>query len=126
MAQKSAVSLTQTRIADGWWEGVLSGSKEAAATVQAWHQDRQIEGVEVTTLDTKPAQYAVRVPIPAWILTEGLQTVVLRVEDEVKATFTIVAGLPLDEDLRAEVSLLREELDLLKRAFRRHCAGTAG
>jgi hypothetical protein len=34
--------------------------------------------------------------------------------------------VPLEEDIRAEVSLLRAELDLLKRAFRRHCAETAG
>jgi hypothetical protein len=30
----------------------------------------------------------------------------------------------LDEDIRAEVDLLRAELDLLKRAFRRHCSET--
>ena len=36
------------------------------------------------------------------------------------AQFTLVAGQPLDEDIRAELSLLRAELDLLKRAFQRH------
>ena len=35
---------------------------------------------------------------------------------------TIIAGEVLDEDVRAEVMLLRAELDMLKRAFRRHCA----
>jgi hypothetical protein len=32
----------------------------------------------------------------------------------------------MEDDLRAEVDLLRAELDMLKRAFRRHCLETAG
>jgi hypothetical protein len=31
----------------------------------------------------------------------------------------------MEDDLRAEVDLLRAELDMLKRAFRRHCLETA-
>ena len=38
--------------------------------------------------------------------------------------FTLIAGEPLADDLRAEVELLRAELDMLKRAFRRHCLET--
>ena len=123
MAKKPALTLTQTRIADGWWEGVLSGTADEGQ-VEAWHQDRRIEGVEVTQLVGKSGQ-AVRVPIAASVLSEGVQTVLLRVGDDVLASFTIVAGVPLEEDLRAEISLLRAELDLLKRAFRRHCVETA-
>lgn len=37
------------------------------------------------------------------------------------ARFTLVAGQALEEDIRAELNLLRAELDLLKRAFQRHC-----
>ena len=40
------------------------------------------------------------------------------------STFSLLAGDLLDHDLRAEISLLRAELDMLKRAFRRHCAET--
>jgi hypothetical protein len=36
------------------------------------------------------------------------------------AQFTLVAGQAPDQDLRAELNLLRAELDLLKRAFQRH------
>ena len=53
-----------------------------------------------------------------------MQTVVLQVDGVVRGQFTVIAGVPLDEDVRAEISLLRAELDLLKRAFRRHCAET--
>ena len=38
--------------------------------------------------------------------------------------FSIIAGEALGEDLHAEVELLRAELDMLKRAFRRHCLET--
>jgi hypothetical protein len=41
-------------------------------------------------------------------------------------SFTIITGEPLEDDIRAEVELLRAELDMLKRAFRRHCVETSG
>lgn len=124
MTRTPAVTLTQTRIANGWWEGALSGAKVADTLVEAWHQDRQIDGVEVEKLAGKAGDFAVRVPILPQILNEGVQTVLLRVAGETLASFTLVAGLPLEEDLRAEIGLLRAELDLLKSAFRRHCAET--
>jgi hypothetical protein len=84
--------------------------------------------VAVTSVPDRPSEWAVRVPIPAEALTEGVQTFVIRdVATEEKLThFTIITGVAMEEDLRAEVDLLRAELDMLKRAFRRHCLETAG
>jgi hypothetical protein len=45
--------------------------------------------------------------------------------DAVLASFAFLAGDALSEDIRAEMDLLRDELDMLKRAFRRHCVETA-
>ena len=39
---------------------------------------------------------------------------------------TIVTGVAMEDDVRAEIDLLRAELDMLKRAFRRHCLETTG
>lgn len=117
--------LTATRIAAGVWEGVLTGARGTPPVIEAWHQDRMIDGVTLTALPGKPGHHAISVPIPAWALNEGVQTFLLRSGSEVLAQFTIVAGVPLEEDLRAELALLRAELDLLKGAFRRHCAETA-
>jgi hypothetical protein len=39
---------------------------------------------------------------------------------------TLLAGDALDEDIRAEVVLLRDELEMLKRAFRRHVSAQVG
>jgi len=57
------------------------------------------------------------------VLSDGLQTVVLQADGEVLTKVTILAGAPLQDDLRAEIGLLRAELDLLKRAFQRHARG---
>jgi hypothetical protein len=126
MTKATGIKLEQTRIADGVWEGQLSGVTGDSPVIEAVHSGRAIDGVEVTAMPGKAGQFAVRVPIPGWALNEGVQTVLLRHGDEVLAQFTLVAGVPLDEDIRAELALLRAELDLLKRAFRRHCVETAG
>jgi hypothetical protein len=43
---------------------------------------------------------------------------------EVLDRITLMAGSALQEDIRGEMALLRDELEMLKRAFRRHCAET--
>lgn len=65
-------------------------------------------------------------PIPAERIADGVQTFVIRDRrtDQGLASFAIVAGDALAEDIRAEIGLLRAELDMLKKAFRRHCAAT--
>jgi hypothetical protein len=59
------------------------------------------------------------------ILNDGVQTFVIQNAGQTLGSFSIVSGRPLDHDLRSEIDLLRAELDLLKRAFRRHCVETA-
>jgi hypothetical protein len=119
------MTLTQTRIANGIWEGVLTGAGGTEA-VEAVHQGLRLEGLTVSALPGEAKSHLVQLPIPAAVLSEGVQTVLFKAGGEVIASFTLVAGVPLEEDLRAEISLLRAELDLLKKAFRRHVAGTVG
>ena len=72
--------------------------------------------------------WPVSVPIPADLLGDGVQTFLVRdaaTGDRIGA-FTIVTGAPLEDDIRAEIDLLRAELDMLKKAFRRHCIETGG
>jgi len=68
----------------------------------------------------------VKVPVPASAISDGVQTFVISDGDtgDVLNTFSILAGDAIGEDMRAEMDLLRAELDLLKRAFRRHCVET--
>jgi len=53
-----------------------------------------------------------------------VQTFLIREAEggETLAHFTIVAGAAADADMRAELDLMRAELDMLKKAFRRYCA----
>lgn len=116
--------LTKTRIRAGIWEGVLSGTDRPAIEVR--HQEAEVPGVTVTAIPDRPGEWAVRVPIPAEVLAEGVQTFLIRNRDtgETMQHFTIITGVAMEDDLRAEVDLLRAELDMLKRAFRRHCLET--
>jgi hypothetical protein len=124
--QDIALTLTQTRIVEGVWEGVLAGVAGPPPTLEARHQGHVLHGLTLAALPGAPGRFAVRLPIPPTVLGEGVQTVLLVLGDTVLAQITLVVGVPLEEDLRAEISLLRAELDLLKRAFQRHCAETAG
>ena len=70
--------------------------------------------------------WLVRVPVPVSALTDGVHTILIRNAEngETLASFAVLAGDALPEDIRGEMELLREELDMLKRAFRRHCIET--
>ncbi len=122
------LTLTKTRMTAGVWEGVLTrpgtGSFQPALAVS--HQNVQIDGWTVTE-DAAAGNWLMRVPVPAELIADGVQTFVISDtrSDETLASFSLLAGEALAEDIRAEMDLLRAELDMLKRAFRRHCVETA-
>ena len=121
------MKLTKTRIRAGVWEGVLSYDGDKPA-LEVHHLEQKMQGLSVTEIAGQPGKYAVRLPIPATLLSEGVQTFLFRdpASGEKLGHFTIITGVAMEDDLRAEVDLLRAELDMLKRAFRRHCLETAG
>lgn len=123
----SDVTLTKTRIRAGVWEGVLSGSS-AAPSLEVLHLEQPVPGVTVKAVGERPGDWLVQVPIPADLLSEGVQTFLIRdaATGEKLQHFTVITGVAMEDDLRAEVDLLRAELDMLKRAFRRHCLETMG
>ncbi len=88
-------------------------------------RDAQVRGVSVTETQAK-GRWLVQVPVPREAVGDGVQTfLILDGHDEViLESFTLIAGEVLGDDIRAEVDLLRAELDMLKRAFRRHCLET--
>lgn len=126
MSDPGKLTLTKTRLIEGAWEGVLTGAAgEEPPAITVTHFDRAIDGI---ALDKLPdgSGWRVSVPIPPETIADGVQTFVIRVEgsDETLDSFSILAGEALSEDIRAEIELLRAELDMLKRAFRRHCLET--
>ncbi len=120
---RGGAELTQTRIRAGVWEGMLTGTANPNLSVTA--NGETVAGVSVLPVTDAPGVHAVRIPIPPAAISEGITTfLILDDAGNRLGHFTLAAGLPLDEDIRAEVDLLRAELDMLKRAFRRHCLDT--
>lgn len=119
--------LIKTRIRAGVWEGVLTAG-EVQPQLEVLLLERPMAGVTVEAVAGRSGEWAVRVPIPADVLTDGVQTFLIREagSEETLAHFTIITGVAMEDDMRAEVDLLRQELDMLKRAFRRHCLETMG
>ena len=123
----SDVTLTKTRLFEGVWEGVLTheGTGNFQPDIEVTHLQKPVSGVEVVE---KPDEklWVVRVPIPAELISDGVQTFLIqdKLSGETLDSFALMSGEALSYDIRAEVTLLREELDMLKRAFRRHCLET--
>ena len=112
------------RLLDGVWHALLTGPGPGLPDIRVLHLDRPVEGV---TVDARPeGGWALRVPVRPEHLCDGVQTFLI-VDTATGArlgSFAIIAGEALEADLRAEIDLLRAELDMLKRAFRRHCVET--
>lgn len=123
----SQYELMKTRLANGVWEGVLTRLEpgEGEPDLQVMHRDQAIPGVEVMGDETNGG-WAVKVPVPAHAIADGVHTfsIIDRASDTKLAHFTLMAGDVLADDIRVEMDLLRAELDMLKRAFRRHCVET--
>lgn len=124
----SNFTVTKTRIHAGIWEGLIVAA-EADGTepnIAVTHLEKPLTGFAVSK-NTVPGRWALRIAIPPELLSDGVQVFVIsdKASGEKLDSFTIVTGEPLEDDIRAEVELLRAELDMLKRAFRRHCLETA-
>ena len=123
----SDLTLTKTRLFEGVWEGVLTRESGGTGTpeIEVTHLQEPLEGVEVIARPQEKL-WVLRVPIPPHVIADGVQTFVItdKATGDRVGDFALMSGDALAYDIRAEVTLLREELDLLKRAFRRHCLET--
>ncbi len=119
------MTLTKTRIQSGIWEGALT-TDDPAPALEVLFLNEPLADVSLSQVRGETGLWSVRIPVPAEVLADGVQTFVITnaKTGERLEVFTIIAGEPLENDIRAEVELLRAELDMLKRAFRRHCTET--
>ena len=115
-------ALIRTRLTGGIWQGVLS-SRDAAPDLRLRHADEVVLSPDVEPRDEGGWTVTFRLPVER--IADGVQTFVIEdaATGEALASETVLAGFDAGQDLRAEVDLLRAQLDMLKRAFRRHCAG---
>lgn len=124
----SEFELTKTRFKEGVWEGLLTTKvKDAnAPEIAVTLRDQPVRGVTVSQT-SQEGRWVVEIPVPTEAVGDGVQTFLIldANADTVLDSFTLIAGEVLGDDIRAEVELLRAELDMLKRAFRRHCLETS-
>jgi hypothetical protein len=124
------IELTKLRLVEGGWHGSIKHHGRDGTwqpNIEVTHLDFPVDGGNVLE-DRIEECWHVSVPIPVDRIADGVQTFVIRdrCEDMLLGSFSIVAGDALAEDIRPELSLLRVELDMLKKAFRRHCVETSG
>ncbi len=119
-----AETLVQTDLQAGRYEGVLTGAGQTE--IEALHRGRIVGVARLGPHPTEDGAQRVSLDLPADVLSEGVQVIGLRstATGDVLDRITLMAGSALDEDIRGEIALLRDELEMLKRAFRRHCAET--
>lgn len=113
--------LTPTLFENGIWRGILQTETEPAIEVR--YLDQVLDNVLLSAID---GGWEITVPVPPAAVSEGVHCFVIAdtLTSQKLGDFTIIAGAPADDDLRSEVALLRAELDMLKRAFRRSQAST--
>jgi hypothetical protein len=122
----STLTLTPTKMRHGIWHGMILQSGSGVPQIKVTHQGNPVSDIKVTENEAE-GHWLLQVPIPPEAISDGVQVFVITdaVDDDKLGHFTIIAGEALGDDIRAEVELLRAELDMLKRAFRRHCVETA-
>ncbi len=119
------LTLTKLCFANGVWNGRLTSphSRKSAPQIQVLWRDMAVDDVSITQTPDTDKTWDLRIPLPPAAIGDGVQTFLI-VDGETEASlghFTLSGDDVPADNLRAEVELLRAELDMLKRAFRRHC-----
>ena len=113
---------------NGLWLGLISGvdpGSDHLPVLDVSLHGEPVDAVQVVrSQDTDDLH--LHIPIPPLAVGSGVHSFVITEHKgaEILARFTLVGGDLVDQDLRAEIDLLKAELDLLKRAFRLHCSQT--
>lgn len=121
----TALQLTKTAMKEGVWQGIITGMGEDAPQIEVTHENTVVRTITLTH-NQSADHWTLSVQIPPQAIADGVQTLIIRdVETDTKiGHITLICGEVLGDDILAEMDLLRAELDMLKRAFRRHCLET--
>ena len=123
----SELTLTKIRLRNGMWEGRITGAPTTGKRpdIRVTYLDQILEEVELIE-GGDSSYWDIKIAIPQHAVADGVQTFLIidHATDTKLGDFSLIAGEAVSDDLRAEVELLRAELDMLKRAFRRHCLET--
>lgn len=120
----------QIGLKGGIWQGVLNRDTRPGRVILS-HLGDTVTEARVT--EDGPGRWRIAASIPSDRISDGVQTFIL-IEDggtgteppgpgaERLSVLTLLAGTVMDEDIQAEIALLKAEVELLKREFRRMAA----
>lgn len=111
-------TVTASTLEDGVWTLRLEGGT-TVPKIEVSHDHRSIRDVRV---ERDEGALIVTAELPREVLSDGLQSIhaLDATNGTTLASLHVAAGRTVSRDMAAELSLLRDELDLLKKAFRRH------
>ena len=122
------LEITQIKFSQGVWQGLISGAAPGTDHLPKFDVTLHEEPVDtvqvIRTQDTD--ELHLQITIPPSAVGSGVHSFVITEHQslDVLARFTLIGADLAEQDLRAEIDLLKAELELLKRAFRRHCVET--
>lgn len=105
-------------------DGIIEGSLRVGSNPDALPQIELLKDGEVIARAPSvqtPEGCGFTMPIPAHVISQGMTALGLRIEpeQEISAHLTISAGQALEQDIYAELAVLRSELDMLRNSFRK-------
>ena len=122
------LEITQIKFSRGVWQGLISGAAPGTDHLPEFDvtlHEEPVDTVQVTRRqDTDELHLQINIRPSA--VGSGVHSFVITEHQslDVLARFTLIGGDLAEQDLRAEIDLLKAELELLKRAFRRHWVET--
>jgi hypothetical protein len=122
----STLKLTKTRMLEGMWQGIITGSGDTKPDIAVTHGNADVPDFKLAKSDSAD-HWSLTIPVPASAIADGIQVIVVTDNDAGQkiGDVVIIGDEVTNIDQRAELELLRAELDMLKRAFRRHCVETS-
>lgn len=113
-----ALTVTDVHLKTGVYTARITGTDTPPA-VALIHAGSDLPELDVTRAE--PGIWTASCPLPAQLLTDGVQTLMLTdtADGTVLHSLALQAGKVLDGDLFAEIALLRDEVAILKAALRR-------
>ena len=116
------MQLDKIDFSNGIWRGLLTVAQ--GSTTPELRVELNGTLIADTTITDVPSEceWIINIPIPRHAIGDGVYTFTIFIDDDKVpiASFCMTAGRAMEYDLQAEVALLREELEILQRAFRRH------
>lgn len=110
----------------GIWSGLVHGGA-APTHVVLVHQGEVVSAARVSPVSD--GTWQIDADLPVGRIGDGVTSFLLLSDHDGAdggtrlASLSLVAGKPVEQDLLIELDLLRAELELLKREFRRFAAG---